>query len=380
MDEKLIDVRHFLKKAAEKCGFQRDRFNEGNIPTNPDKLTVMPFFGDLRGLFVLSSFLLKPYREILKPSKYFVVATWPGCENLFPYVDEVWSIRSYSNLDRFFGAATGFSNMAEEQTIAYQNLNRFFDDVVVETELDEYYKNGLTAVFREKFKTIHVSYPMVPSSSILGGPFARALMNKPGYKVVVHPAINVKGWRGRVENVKTPMNFWIKLVERLIDRGMVPIVANIFGTHDISTYFGDKCVYGSGDVGKVMAVMRISDCVLDIFSDISKLAIPSRSPYLAFCERNKHTKARDYEIDDLCAADLPKQYIFSFTTILNNNEYSWGVNIFDSAIAKLEKFLPSIDRDALPSGSELTREVSYEKVRKRRVMKFGTKFIKVQQD
>jgi len=120
----------------------------------------------------------------------------------------------------------------------------------------------------------------------------------------------------------------------------------------------------------------------DFFSGFSRIAIAARAPFLALNERNKYIKTKEYELDDLCCDDdLPRQYIFSFTTILEaGNPALWNVNIFDSVIARLNTFLPTIDRDALPTGSEITERVPYKKVRKREAKRLGLKFIKVEQD
>ena len=155
-----------------------------------------------------------------------------------------------------------------------------------------------------------------------------------------------------------------------------------FGTYDLSREFSEKCIYFSeNDIGKVMSVMRSCDCVLDIFNDISRLACIARSPYLTCIERQRFIKQKEFELDDLSAEGLPKQYIFTFSTILNvESEDVWNLNLFDNIICRLNSFLSTINRDLIPTASELDEEISYEKVRVRKMKRLGTRFIKVHQD
>jgi hypothetical protein len=54
--------------------------------------------------------------------------------------------------------------------------------------------------------------------------------------------------------------------------------------------------------------------------------------------------------------------------------------VFDALVSRLKTFLPEINRDQLPTGSGIYEEVSYSKVRKRKIKRLGTRFIKVEQD
>ena len=85
-------VADFLSRASDRNGFIRERFEERKIPTDHSSLIIMPFFGDLRSSCILSSLLLQRYREETKGSKYFIFASWPGFQGLYPYVDEYWAI------------------------------------------------------------------------------------------------------------------------------------------------------------------------------------------------------------------------------------------------------------------------------------------------
>ena len=43
-----MDSSLFLKNAADKCGFERVRYNSNSVPTSidPDNVCVLSFFGD----------------------------------------------------------------------------------------------------------------------------------------------------------------------------------------------------------------------------------------------------------------------------------------------------------------------------------------------
>jgi hypothetical protein len=376
----MIEIPQFLKNAADKCGFLRETFNEANIPTNASNICVLPFFGDLRTSFVLSSLLLRPYRQQAKGSKYFILCSWPGHKMLYPFVDEYWSIKDFSHIGEFYACSNNFSN-DEADTVYIRQLNRFFDEVIFPQNLETFYSGGLKNYFFTVFPKIERHFPMIPSAGLLGNNFNRTLAKHPGPKILLYPSIVVKSWRKQTENIRTKKEFWVQLAERLLKEGYTPVVVHNYATHDISNVLAQKCVYVSdNDLEKITCAMRVVGCVLDVFSDLSRLAVIARSPFLAVTERDKYMGLREFELDDLCAFDLPRQYIFSFSTILGQEPIHWGVNLFDNIIHRINSFLPSINKDGLPPASALTEEVSYEKVRKKKLKKFGTKFIKLERD
>lgn len=379
----MLETPEILKKAAEKCGFVRETYNESKMPTSIQNVVILPFFGDLKGSFVLSALLLKRYREEIKSSKYFILCSWPGFGHLFKdCVDEYWSVKDYSSLGKLYSEASVFNNFSNIYLMYLKELNQHFYEVITADELLKYYSDGLTDEFMERFGSIKKHFPMIPSRGILGVDFNRALANRSGYKVMVYPTTHVKTWERKLENKKIDKKFWLALVERLLKEGMTPVILQGFNTYDISRDFSEKCVYFSdGDISKVMSAMRAVDCVIDIFNDISRIACIARAPYLTCMERTRFIKQKEFELDDLCTDELPKQYIFNFSTILNiDSEEVWNLNIFDNIISRLNSFLPELNKDTLPMASELTEEISYKQVRKRKVNRFGTQFIKVCQD
>jgi len=379
----MISVPEFLDKAADKCGFLRENYNEGDIPTTVSNVTILPFFGDTCLSFVLSCLLFKSYRERIRGSKYFIVASWPGHKILYPGANEYWSVKDASLLRGFYSKSNGLIN-ENPATMNYMRLlNQFFDDVINIDSLKAYYSLGLGDDYIAAFGKIERSMPMIPSSGVLGADFNRMLANNTGYKILVCPTLYVKSWRNHgIVNIKTQEDFWVSLIDRLKNEGYTPVVVNNYTTHDLSARLSDGCiVFNDTDLSKLLCVMRSVNCVLDVFNDFSKWAILARSPFVSCTERQKYIKAKDYEIDDLTCLDmLPKQYIFSFTTILESAKEVWDISLFDNIIARLNKFIPEIDRSRLPTGSAITEEVSYEKVRIRKIKRLGARYIKVRQD
>ena len=150
-------------------------------------------------------------------------------------------------------------------------------------------------------------------------------------------------------------------------------------THDLSGDFADKGIFvREEEIAKIIGMMRATGMVLDIFNGTSRLAIAARTPFVAVDERGRYANEREFEIDDLCAGDLPKYYIFSFPTIIEGGEpVGWNGSLFDNIISKLNTFIPEVDRNALPPTSESVMEVSFSLVRNRKAKRIGTKFVKV---
>ena len=369
-----------LKRAADKAGLVRYKYQDRNTPTGMENICVMSFFGDMRSTCVASSLLLKRYKEEAKGSKYFILCSWPGYDGLFPFVDEYWTIKDESLQKTLAKEACGFENKSSMVVDIQRELNYFFKDVVDSMALDKFYHNGITQEFLDRFQRIKRYLPSVPSTASLGAGFMREMAAHPNQKVFIYPAQVVQGWRlGQLENIRTDRVFWVKLATRLAEANYVPVVYKNYATHDISADLTDKCIYVTdGDILNVLGAMRGTGLVLDVFSEISRLAIIARTPFLACSERPKYVNLKEFELDDLCGKDIPKQYIFAFNTILeSDSEDYWDSNLFDLIIAKLNSFSPSLDRDKWPTTSEIDEYVLYSSVRKFKAKKFGLRFLKL---
>lgn len=374
----------FLKRAAERNGFVRERFEESKIPTDHSNLVILPFFGDIRSLMVMSSLLLQRYRQEVKNSKYFILASWPGFQGLFPYVDEYWAINDEAHLNKFYEQSEGFRNKSDLTTIYTRNLNEFFREVIDPKEISQYYQDGITNKFFEKFTTTKRFLPFVPSSTVLGKDFNRDLSTKAGYKIFIHPSIFAKQWNvGKSKNVRAKKEFWVELVEKLLANNYVPVIWQNYLSYDISQEFVGRCIFiGETDIVRVLSAMRTTGCVLDVFNSLSRLAILARCPFIAIDERSRYNNLKEYETDDLCGSEISKGYIFTFSTIISDgNPYNWNQDIFQSILRKLDVFLPELNRDEWPSTGETTDVVPYKKfVRNNEQLKLGIKLLKITRD
>lgn len=376
-------VADFLKRTADRNGFTRERFEEAKVPNDFSGITVFPFFGDTRSLIVLSSFLLHRYRKENKSSKYFIVASWPGYQGLFPYVDEYWGINDLAHIKTFYENSQGFLNKSDLNTIYSRNFNEFFRDVVDSKEIASFYDNGFKNRFFDRYKDIKRFLPFVPSAAILGKEFNRELATFPGYKIFLNPSFFSKQWSmGRSKNVQVKKEFWIELVNSLLSKNYTPVIWTNYLSYDISQDFVGKCIFlKEDDITRVLAAIRATGFVLDVFNGVSKLALMARCPYLQVDERSRYYSQRDYEIDDLFPP-LAKEYIFTFSTIISSgNPFDWKQDILKSIASKLDKMLPALDKDVLPSTLESIDSISYaDAVRKIKSKKMGIKFLHIPKD
>jgi hypothetical protein len=378
-----MQISEFVKNVVFKNNFNRERFVESNLPTEPSQLTIFPFFGDYRGMMLLSSMLLKRYKEEIKSSKYFILLSYPGCASLFPYVDEYWSINDNFQCKKLFEQAINLNTSFEYYTMCLRTLNEYFRDVNDYRVLS--YENGITQGFLEKYKHIKRYYPSIPSISILNKDMQRDLNVKSGYKIFIHPTRNLKYWsNGQTKNFPVKPDYWVGMINSLIKNNYCPIVWNNYATHDLTQELeGKNCIlFNETDMSKVLATMRFSHCVLDVFNSLSRLAIIARSPFICLDERSRFFGEKEYEINDLFAFDIPKEYIFSFSTIIREDDiggYGKANHLFHQNIVlkKLETFLPTIQRELLPTTGEINELVKYENVRKIRTKKFNPQFIKI---
>jgi hypothetical protein len=374
----------FLKRTSDRNGFNRERFEERKIPTDFSNVCILPFFGDLRSTCILSSLILHRYRQEVKSSRYFILASWPGFQGLFPYVDEYWAITDNSHIKNFYEKSEGFLNKSDLNTVYTRNLNEFFRDVINIKDLSAFYDDGLTSKFFDKFKDVKRFLPFISSSANLSRDFNKDLSTFPGFKVFLTPSVFIKTWNnGRSRNIKTNIDFWKNLVDYLLEKNYTPVIWNNYLTHDLSQekYIG-KCLFlNEVDISRVLSAMRATGFVLDVFNSVSKLSLLARCPYLCLDERSRYSNQKEYEIDDLFPY-IPKNYIYTFSTILNEGtKNSWNNDIFNSIGNRIEEIIPVLDRDKWPSTGESFDIISYkDTVRKIKSKKMGTKFIQVIRD
>lgn len=360
------NIVEFMKRAADKTGFVREKYIESNLPTSYSNIIVILFFGDQKAELVLSSLLLHRYKD---PRKYYVICSWAGHAGFFPDADEYWSIKDISCLKQAARTALGFNNSDDPKLISYEQLlNRYFENVISAKEFEKYYFNGLTAEFFNSFKNIVYKLPALPSTRIDG-----KLLSK-SKKVVVCPSHVMKCWRrGKVENMSCKQDFWQNLLESLLENNYLPVVYQDCSTYDLSPHFANSCVFRSDiKILDLFADMRATGCVLDVFSGFSHWAVAARTPFLTCTERQLYVSTKEYELDDIYS--VPHQYIFSFTTMLNGRN---SKDLIDNIIVRLDDFLPTLDQKNWLSATELSVVVPYSKIRDRKAKRLGARFFKV---
>lgn len=372
----MSDTSEFLKRAAQRTGFKREFYIEKNIPTTPSNIVAIPFFGDMRSTFVLSSLILKNYKDV-NPDKYLILCSWPGMQSLFPYLDELWVLEDESSVKNLAISSNNFynnSNLAKELTRSLIEVI----NVLTPTDIAKYYDRGFTKKYWEEFKEIRRFLPEVPSVNLLSSEFKKQLSNRVGFKVLIYPATRMRSWQqGKTINMPIQKEFWAALIERIIKEGFDPIICQNSFTYDVSKEFADRCLYlVPRTMSDMLAAIRQVGFVLDVHTDISRMAIAARCPYLSVTERQIYVQEKDFEIDDLCADGLPRQYIFSFSTqLMVGGPEEWELSVLGNIVARLKEFVPQIDPELLPSTTSSYHPVSYDCVRHRKSKRLGSAFI-----
>lgn len=373
----MSEIVEYLKRAAKRTGFKREFYIEKKIPTEPSNIVAIPFFGDLRSTFILSSLILKNYKEA-NPDKYIILCSWPGYQAFFPYVDEYWTIEDESVIKSL---AINCNNIYNNSTIASELTKNLAEvlNIITSKDLSKFYNNGFTKKYWEDFGEIRRFMPEVPSSTSISSDFKKQLDNRNGKKIVVYPSTKMRSWQGGTAvNLPVSKEFWMALVNRLFQEGYDPIIYQNCFTYDLSEELVDRCMYLTpSTVSDLLAALRQIGFVLDVHTGISRLAIAARCPYLAVTERQIYINGHDYEIDDLCAENLPRQYIFSFSTQLMTGALDdWELSVLSNIMIRLKEFFPKIDDNKLPSTVGSYEIVSYSNVRQKKAKRLGSTFIK----
>jgi hypothetical protein len=376
-----LDLKEYLDLACKRNGLIRHSYEDKNIPNEFENICVMPFFGDTRHTFLASSLLMRRYREETKGSKYFVLISWPGHQNLFSCADEFWS-PDPSLAKKLLSGVSRFSNKSDAYSLMLTGVLESFRDVSKPEVFNEYHYNGIQQAFWDRYRHVKVWLPQISSHAVLNKEFSREVAAAPGYKVLLLPTLSVDSWKlGRVVQTPVHRDFWIALVKHLKREGFAPVVVRNYNTYDISQDTAADAVHlADPDVNKLTAAMRLCGCVLDVFNGASRYAIAARTPYLCCDERSRYFGSRDYEVDDLCGSKVPREYVYTFSSICQMPAPYWEPSLFRHVTMKLQEFLPGLDRDRWPLTTETNQIVPYDSVRKIKRKKLGTKLLKIIRD
>lgn len=369
----LINVDSFLSRAASRCGFVREQYEDARVPNTPSSVVVLPFFGDYRAEFVTSTLLLHRYMEVHRPGAYLIVASWPGHAALWPYADEYWGVADAALAGDGQAASRGFDNRDQRLGLVFKKVFQTFENCVETEQLARYYDRGLTQAFFDQFGDPAV---VMPGLRPLPADLNRLIGRLAGNKVFLTPTRSVWGWeKGTSVGYPVPAGFWAELANRLADEGYCPVVWQSRASHDISAAVAGRCtVFDRDDMGDVLSAMRSCDVVLDYFGDVHRLAALARCPYVSVQERGKFVATREHELDDVCVENPRRRYVFSFHALLNARQ--WG-GLCDAAVAPLAAVLEGSDRASWPAAGERRQTVQASSVRERRSSRLGVRFVKM---
>ena len=353
----MSEIIDFISRATTRLRLNREVFSEKSVPDSLSKVRIIPFFGDIKSEFILSSLIL-PH---LFRKDYIIVCSFSGHWGIYQdNINEFWSISDGDAAD----AVRNPDNNTHEKL-----LLRYFENVSLPSEfVPPYFSDGFTSKYFNEFKDIEYNLPSIPSARISFG-----ADNKP--KILLSPTKYIHRWgQGREEQMILDDRFWEILVKKLIGSGYSPVLLQNYGTHDLSPKFSNDCFYVTEkNLLAVLAVMRACDCVLDVFNGLSRYALIARCPYIVLDERQRYFNTYDYILDDMCGKRIPKRFLFSFAPLVTGASSM----ISDSLLDKIEEFLPNLDRNNLPSTIQQTTCLTYDDVRKRQSQKIGSRLIKV---
>ncbi len=361
-------MHNFLQRAADKLGYNREFFVEKDTPEDMSDVEVLVLYGDIRSLSIFSTLVFNEYKKHSK--KYTIIVSWTGFRFLFPQANEFWSLKSASTNRLLANHANDVTNSSDTLVTTIRGLNYYFEDVNQDLALD-YYRNGFTSRYFREFGDIHRFLPSLPSL----GNFELQLKGKKN-KVVVFPVNNINLWRGkRLGKLDVSRDFWIYLVKRLIQEDFTPVLYQNYFTYDLSPNFTDQCVYLPQE--KVLSAIREVDCVLDIFSGISRFAALARCGAVVVDEHQRYIDQKDDQYDALFFKPDCKSYIYSFPLVVaEDDEQAWKAGFVDNLINKLKEMKTNLSNCELDSCDKIDDIVSASVLQNVASKKFGLKMFK----
>lgn len=363
----MSEVRDYLLRVIDRTKLKREKFSDLKIPANFSKIKIVPFFGDIRSEFVLSTFLLRRLFE----DEYLIVCSWPGRSGLFPTANEYWSVADENALLDLVRNINGSSN---NKIDSYERmLVKFFDNVVLGSDLvSEYYRDGFRSSFFDKFNHLEYSLPSIPSVSMSWDSSPKGKR-----QICLSPTRYVHRWQaGQQSRMLVNIDFWKNLISSLIENDYTPILIQNYQTYDLSPDFDAKCVYVvDNNILAVLGVMRACDCILDVFNGFSRYALIARNSYFVCDERQRYFNTKEFELDDLCGRDIPHSIMYSFAPVVAGHDVSG--QLVKAIINNLNMFLRDVNRADLPSTIETQKILSLDVVRKRNLSRIGSRFISI---
>lgn len=373
-----LTVSDFLKITSNKLNFVREKYTEKNIPNNFDQITVFFNLGDLRSTFSLASMLLPRFRKETKSLRYFIVFGYPGFSSLYPYADEYWSF-NIDNFSKIYNCSSGINNISELKNIYLRHLNENFREVIKADVFLDVYDNFFLGKYWEKNKNIRIILPQVMNylandDSIVA--MFNSLKNK--RKLFVFPNKHMQVIRkGNLVYQEIKQEFWVNLIDRLLQNNVDLVCVKHPLTHDFSASFIDNkniLFFNEKDINKIMSLMRLTGISLDFFSGISRLSNIARVPFILVDERMRYFNYREYEFEDVIGNEvLDRERFFIFADLMNANNDLYN-NIAGNIISKIDKILNN--NNGVLYSEYADKLSNYQNVRYYQSKKMGLNFLK----
>lgn len=370
----------FLNRAASSAGLRRVRYDSQKQTTDPYNSIVLPLFCDRRYLYVASTLLGGLLREKRYGSRYFIIATYPGMADIFPFADEVWEPSRPGSASPILNQVEGFGENSPHVNSLIRSLNRFME-TIDPSDLREFYDDGIKRKFLEDFGPLERSLPDVPSAMLLGENIARKIKSSQQSVAVIPSKYGFTWERGKSRKLVVSSAFYNSWVERLLKEGYNPIIIQFPECHDISGNHENLLYFKEPIAKEALAVLRSAGILVDFFGDVKFMGYLARCGVVSFEERSRFSRLREFELIQSTVPDLPKEYCYNFSyTVETGESQSWNNNFFDLAIRRIKKIEKRIFRDEFPPATQLREEIDYRRIVREKIRKLGTRLIQIPLD
>lgn len=160
---------------------------------------------------------------------------------------------------------------------------------------------------------------MIPSSAILGKEVLRCINENSGYKVFIFPSLFLNSWQsGRDTRIQVQKHFYVELIKFLKSNGIFPVIWNHSLGYDLTDEFNNysDCLFiNDHDLSKVLSLIRLTGCSLDLFNGVGWLSKLARTPSLIFSERSRFFNSGDAEMFDITSIETQIELFLTLLTL-----------------------------------------------------------------
>lgn len=316
------DIKEIIETAAQRGSFIREKFDSRNLPDSMQKIIVLPVFSEISHLMVFANLILPSIRnDINFKDKYIIIVTWKGFAKFLPQADEVWSIKSTDNIDRFYEKVDGMMNKSEALSVVHRSLNEYFRNVVEPIRFANWFQNGFN---RQNINrdVIQIFKQSIPNINYLNQNVVKNINDLGENKAFIIPFKYIKRWHlGKVVLHKLSPVFYQNVIDGLIAKNCKCVVLKNYLSFDLSkNYLDNKNVFSiqEDDWFLVMAYMLATKMYVDLFSGISSLAMYCGCRSISIVERNFHTVSNSLELESCMTNNNTDVKLFSFFDLNSN--------------------------------------------------------------